>query len=651
MSRKVLIVLFAWTFLNVWLTSSESEGFVKSGNDVRYSGESGNVGPVTFYVKTDLLEMQLNARENPKYSQESRDATFLTTFTVTASADGSTPKFESVEGGYKVTVFVTLLHPNDSNRLDITFKDASLTPLVDENQNSTWIWVSVIGETSLVIIIFCTFMMVIGCKHWRQIKAIKAEHEELRKSYPTIQELQMQLAFEFAVLKTPMVQADKKTTEKLPASKTPVKKTAYETTLDKAKSRAQLLGEKLRKKDVLHVDFLRDRHPPTSKEYTVDEQAPLKEFISDEVAIEVKHPLLIKPMFAVVVQLLSLPKWSQRFEIYFKLQPLAIVNTLKRAQSQMAKYRDSFKKGLTNYRLPYSFQTGEEFGMLDRKQIVFALCHEPIDQEQLNELERIVKQMEYRLRVRKAANETERTPRDKEIDKMKESQIRTVRSFMEMTSTLIAINTKKNVGTALERLLRFVVKLLASLLPLCCSCDLNKPWTFGVKVSIKWITKYATVTYSHYCSLLLATNLITLRLLCNRLPCRLYLFLAKLSCELNEPMTTEQPLLLFRLHRNLEAVTFENSIDPVSGDWWSKPAQVEAPFKNILNALVDLFASILKFALNNPIVIALLVVAALIIFCVFKAYLLPKSFTFSSIKRTIPIRRPFSTPRRKSHVL
>lgn len=46
-----------------------------------------------------------------------------------------------------------------------------------------------------------------------------------------------------------------------------------------------------------------------------------------------------------------------------------------------------------------------------------------------------------------------------------------------------------------------------------------------------------------------------------------------------------------RLHGELEAVTVHNSIYTVSGDWWSKPAQVEAPFKNILNALVDLFVA------------------------------------------------------------
>jgi hypothetical protein len=104
----------------------------------------------------------------------------------------------------------------------------------------------------------------------------------------------------------------------------------------------------------------------------------------------------------------------------------------------------------------------------------------------------------------------------------------------------------------------------------------------------------------------------------------------------------------FRLHGNLETVTVKNSIDPVSSDWWSKPAQVEAPFKNILNALIDLFTGILKFVLNNPIAIILLVIAALIV----KIYLLPKSLTFSSIKRSIPTRkRPFSVPRRKSHVL
>jgi hypothetical protein len=108
----------------------------------------------------------------------------------------------------------------------------------------------------------------------------------------------------------------------------------------------------------------------------------------------------------------------------------------------------------------------------------------------------------------------------------------------------------------------------------------------------------------------------------------------------------------FRLHGELETVIAHNSIDPVGGDWWSKPAQIEALFKNILNALVDFFVGILKFVLNNSIVIIFLLIAALIAFCIIEIYLLPKSLAFSSIKHSIPaLRRPFSTPRHKSHLL
>lgn len=108
----------------------------------------------------------------------------------------------------------------------------------------------------------------------------------------------------------------------------------------------------------------------------------------------------------------------------------------------------------------------------------------------------------------------------------------------------------------------------------------------------------------------------------------------------------------FRLHGELQIVTVHNSIDSVSSDWWGKPAQVEAPFKNILNALINLFVGILKFVLNNPTVVILLVIAALIVFCIVETYLLPEFLVFSSIKRFVPIlKRPFSTPRRKSHIL
>ncbi|KAI6215227.1 hypothetical protein M3Y94_00360700 [Aphelenchoides besseyi] len=105
---------------------------------------------------------------------------------------------------------------------------------------------------------------------------------------------------------------------------------------------------------------------------------------------------------------------------------------------QIAKEVMNAKKGVEKYRLPYSFQTGEELGMLTRDQLVFAICHECIDEEQVRELKRIVKQMEHRLLIRKAANETERTPQDKEIDKMKERQILMLRTFIEMASKLIA---------------------------------------------------------------------------------------------------------------------------------------------------------------------------------------------------------------------
>ncbi|KAI6215496.1 hypothetical protein M3Y94_00391400 [Aphelenchoides besseyi] len=199
-----------------------------------------------------------------------------------------------------------------------------------------------------------------------------------------------------------------------------------------------------------------------------DVKTAVEEFISDETAVEMQHPLYTMPMFSTVVSLLKLPKYSQRFEIYFKLQPLSIINTLKRANLRLTKYRESFKvdspmhqevskelmeisklhqiakevmnakKGVEKYRLPYSFQTGEELGMLTRDQLVFAICHECIDEEQVRELKRIVKQMEHRLLIRKAANETERTPQDVEIDKMKERQILMLRTFIEMASKLIA---------------------------------------------------------------------------------------------------------------------------------------------------------------------------------------------------------------------
>ncbi|KAI6213473.1 hypothetical protein M3Y94_00154800 [Aphelenchoides besseyi] len=414
----------------------------------------------------------------------------MTTLTVVSSTDGTSPKFESVDGGYKVTVSISL-SITKSKRFDITFKDATLSPFVDDNRKSTWIWVSSLLASLLVAVIISIAVTISVYKWYRSLKTAQAKLAETRLFWPHIQPVEPQ-----PEVKAPEVQVAKKTVEKVAVVEL-TNQEAYKKTVEDAQHRAQLLGEKLSSKQWLHKDFLRGRHPPRSHEYTVGPEAPLKElevdvtqpsslrtdptqreeddvktaveeFISDETAVEMQHPLHVNPMFSTIIGLLKLPKHSQRFEIYFKLQPLSIINTLKRAHWRMTKYRDSFKvgspmhqevskelmaisklhqiakevmnakKGIERYRLPYSFQTGEELGMLTRDQLVFAICHECIDEEQVRELKRIVKQMEHRLLIRKAANETERTPQDVEIDKMKERQILMLRTFIEMASKLIA---------------------------------------------------------------------------------------------------------------------------------------------------------------------------------------------------------------------
>ncbi|KAI6215294.1 hypothetical protein M3Y94_00369000 [Aphelenchoides besseyi] len=384
-----------------------------------------------------------------------------------------------------------IIDSSEDEKEELDARDATLSPFVDDNRKSTWIWVASLLASLLVAVIISIAVTISVYKWYHSLKTAQAKLAETRLFWPPVQPIEPQ-----PEVKTPEVQVAKKTIEKVPVVEL-TNQEAYKKTVEDAQHRAQLLGEKLSSKQWLHKDFLRGRHPPRSHEYTVGPEAPLKElevdvtqptsirmdstqreeddvktaveeFISDETAVEMQHPLYTMPMFSTVVSLLKLPKYSQRFEIYFKLQPLSIINTLKRANLRLTKYRDSLKvdspmhqevskelmeisklhqiakevmnakKGVEKYRLPYSFQTGEELGMLTRDQLVFAICHECIDEEQVRELKRIVKQMEHRLLIRKAANETERTPQDVEIDKMKERQILMLRTFIEMASKLIA---------------------------------------------------------------------------------------------------------------------------------------------------------------------------------------------------------------------
>ncbi|KAI6179071.1 hypothetical protein M3Y98_00570800 [Aphelenchoides besseyi] len=233
------------------------------------------------------------------------------------------------------------------------------------------------------------------------------------------------------------------------------KSKTYEDRIEGAKSRAEFLGLELPKDPKLHESFLENRGKPKCKKYSVDAKAPLKsltdkqlintgkawsplmdrtqeesvrtaveKFRSREAAVEFEYPLMVEPKFEVITHLLSLPIWWQRFDLYFDMPVEIVCPLIKEAKERLIRYRNSFaedsilratvdedlkeleqvemvadqvsatKTAAEKYRLPYSFQSDEKFGMLFQPQQIFAACNEGISKEQLTELKRTIREME-----------------------------------------------------------------------------------------------------------------------------------------------------------------------------------------------------------------------------------------------------------------
>ncbi|KAI6186572.1 hypothetical protein M3Y98_00147200 [Aphelenchoides besseyi] len=279
------------------------------------------------------------------------------------------------------------------------------------------------------------------------------------------------------------------------------KSTTYEGRIKEAKSRAEFLGYELPEKPKLHESFLENRGKPKSKKYSVEATAPLKsltdkqlintgkawsplmdrtqeesvrtaveELRSREAAVEFEYPLMAEPKFKVITHLLSLPIWWQRFDLYFDM-PVEVVRPLiKEAKERLIRYRNTFpegsvlratidkdmeelaqvemvadqvsaaKTGAKKYRLPYSFQTGEEFGMLFQPQQIFAACNEGINKEQLIELRRIIKEMEKRLQTMNKTVFGEKTAKDVDRIRLKSEQIDNLKFFAWLSARLLGID-------------------------------------------------------------------------------------------------------------------------------------------------------------------------------------------------------------------
>ncbi|KAI6237782.1 hypothetical protein M3Y95_00301200 [Aphelenchoides besseyi] len=285
-----------------------------------------------------------------------------------------------------------------------------------------------------------------------------------------------------------------------------IQATTYEGRVAEAKGRAEFLGEPLITNRKLHESFLENRSKPKSKKYSVGANAPLKpldakqladaakswspimdktqeesirtaveEFRSKETAVEFGHPLHDDQKFAMVIHLLALPSWWQRFDAYFDMPSATVRDLVKEAKSGLAIYRDTFaegsdmrktlgeeldglaklevvvddvhaaKTGAKKFRLPYSFTSAEEMGLLLRPHIIYAACNEPIDKPQYIELQRIITQMEKGLKQLKKPIHGEATAQDNERIKLRTEQIDNLKFFGWISARLLGLEPDERI--------------------------------------------------------------------------------------------------------------------------------------------------------------------------------------------------------------
>ncbi|KAI6171788.1 hypothetical protein M3Y98_00901200 [Aphelenchoides besseyi] len=184
----------------------------------------------------------------------------------------------------------------------------------------------------------------------------------------------------------------------------------------------------------------------------------VEEFCSREAAVEFEYPLMVEPESNVITHLLSLPIWWQRFDLYFDMPVKVVRPLIKEAKESLIRYRNSFAEGSIlratvdedlkdlnqvemvaeqvsaakkgeKYRLPYFFQSDEEFGMLFQPQQIFAACNEGISKEQLTELQRIIKEMEKKFQVINKTVFGEKTAKDADRIRFKSEQIGNLNFF------------------------------------------------------------------------------------------------------------------------------------------------------------------------------------------------------------------------------
>ncbi|KAI6206537.1 hypothetical protein M3Y94_00923400 [Aphelenchoides besseyi] len=285
-----------------------------------------------------------------------------------------------------------------------------------------------------------------------------------------------------------------------------IQATTYEGRVAEAKGRAEFLGQPLIENHKLHESFVENRSKPKSKKYSVSANAPLKpldakqltdaakswspimdktqeesirtaveEFRSKETAVEFGHPLHDDTKFAMVIHLLALPSWWQRFDAYFDMPSATVRDLVKEAKIGLAIYRDTFaegselrkklneeldglaklevvvdevhaaKTGAKKFRLPYSFTSADEMGLLLQPHLIYAACNEPIDKSQYDELDRIIGQMEKQLKQLKKPIFSEQTTKDKARIKLKSEQIDNLKFFRWISARLLGLEPEERI--------------------------------------------------------------------------------------------------------------------------------------------------------------------------------------------------------------
>ncbi|KAI6196087.1 hypothetical protein M3Y94_01067100 [Aphelenchoides besseyi] len=138
---------------------------------------------------------------------------------------------------------------------------------------------------------------------------------------------------------------------------------------------------------------------------------------------------------------------------------------IKEAKTGVAAFRDTFAKGshirglldeemealakleeiADQFRLPYSFSSAEEMGLLLRPHMIYAACNEPIEKWQYDELQRVIGQMEKGLKQLKKPILGEATAKDNERIKLRTEQLDNLKFFGWISARLLGLEPDERI--------------------------------------------------------------------------------------------------------------------------------------------------------------------------------------------------------------